>query len=77
MRNNDFTINLSKPQNITYHSNNIIDWKVTLAETGATFLKGTRLKKIEKHPMFKRITMLEGSSVSDEIAGKVIEFVQD
>ena len=34
-------------------------------------------KEIEKHQMFKRITMLEGSSISNEIAGKVIEFARD
>lgn len=31
-------------------------------------------EKIEKHPMFKRITMYEGSSVSDEIAAQVRAF---
>jgi len=34
-------------------------------------------KEIEKHPMFKRITMLEGSSISDDISNKVIEFARD
>lgn len=32
--------------------------------------------KIEKHPMFKRITMLEGSSVDDKVAEKVYEFAK-
>ena len=31
-------------------------------------------KEIEKHPMFKRITMFEGSSISDEMAMKVSNF---
>lgn len=31
-------------------------------------------EKIEKHPMFKRITMFEGSSVSDEIVARVRAF---
>ena len=30
-------------------------------------------REIEKHPMFKRISMIEGSSVSDEIVGQVKE----
>lgn len=30
--------------------------------------------EIEKHPMFKRITMLEGSSITDEMANKVKTF---
>ena len=32
---------------------------------------------IEEHPMFKRITMFEGSSVSDEIAEKVRDFAKE
>lgn len=32
---------------------------------------------IEHHPMFKRISMLEGSSISDEIIGKVKEKAKD
>lgn len=32
--------------------------------------------EIEKHPMFKRITMFEGSSISDKIIAKVKEFAQ-
>jgi cephalosporin hydroxylase len=33
--------------------------------------------EIEKHPMFKRITMLEGSSIDDDIAKKVCDFAKD
>jgi cephalosporin hydroxylase len=33
--------------------------------------------EIEKHPMFKRITMLEGSSIDPEIAKKVYAFAKD
>lgn len=32
---------------------------------------------IEAHPMFKRITMLEGSSISDEMASRVRDFAKD
>jgi len=31
-------------------------------------------REIEQHPMYKRITMIEGSSVDEEIVGKVKEF---
>lgn len=34
-------------------------------------------KEIEKHPMFKRITMIEGSSISKEIIDKVAVFASD
>ena len=33
--------------------------------------------EIEKHPMFRRITMFEGSSVSEEVADKVRDFAKD
>lgn len=32
--------------------------------------------EIEKHPMFKRITMLAGSSIDDEVAGKIHAFAK-
>lgn len=31
--------------------------------------------ELERHPMYRRITMLEGDSVSEEIVGKVADFV--
>jgi len=33
--------------------------------------------EIEKHPMFKRITMLEGSSIHDNIVKKVYDFAKN
>ena len=33
--------------------------------------------EIEKHPMFKRITMIEGSSIDKEIVKQVYNFAQD
>lgn len=33
--------------------------------------------EIEKHPMFKRITMIQGSSIDDEIAERVYQFARD
>ncbi len=35
------------------------------------------LVEIEKHPMFKRITMIEGSSIDEEIAKQVHDFTKD
>lgn len=32
--------------------------------------------EIEKHPMYKRIAMIEGSSIDDKIAGKVYDFAK-
>lgn len=35
------------------------------------------LVEIEKHPMFKRITMIEGSSIDDDIVRQAFEFAKD
>lgn len=34
-------------------------------------------KEIENHPMYKRITMIEGSSISDEVVAKVYSFAKN
>lgn len=47
--NNDFTIELGQQKTINVHSSNNEKWKVTLADTGGSTLKGARLKKIEKY----------------------------
>ncbi len=48
--NNDFTIELGNPKNIEIYSNHKEkNWRVTLADTGVTTLKGARIKKIEKY----------------------------
>ncbi|MEW6096206.1 MAG: glucose-1-phosphate cytidylyltransferase [bacterium] len=48
--NNDFTIELGNSKNIEIYSNHKEKgWRVTVADTGATALKGARIKKIEKY----------------------------
>jgi glucose-1-phosphate cytidylyltransferase len=48
--NSDFTIEFGECKNIQIYNNHCeIGWKVTLADTGETTLKGARLKKIEKY----------------------------
>ena len=48
--NNDFTVELGNSKNIEIYSNhNEKRWRITLADTGITTLKGARIKKIEKY----------------------------
>ena len=48
--NSDFTIEFGECKNIEIYNNHCeIDWRVTLADTGETTLKGARLKKVEKY----------------------------
>lgn len=49
LMNNDVTIELGKPENISIHQgHDEAGWKITLADTGEKAMKGARLKKIEK-----------------------------
>lgn len=49
-RNNDFTIKLGARHEIEFHNAHLeSDWKVTVADTGATTLTGGRIKAIEKY----------------------------
>ena len=48
--NNDFTIELGKSKHIDIHSAHCEKgWRVTLADTGESSLKGARIKKVEKY----------------------------
>lgn len=48
--NNDFTIELGDSKNIEIHNNHTeTGWRITLADTGDTALKGARLKRVEKY----------------------------
>ncbi len=40
-------------------------------------IRAHNFEAIEKHPMFKRITMIEGSSVDEKIAQQVYDFAKD
>ena len=46
--NSDITIETATG-NITYHSGDLDDWKITLVDTGVNTLKGARIKRIEKY----------------------------
>jgi glucose-1-phosphate cytidylyltransferase len=49
MINNDFTIKLGNDKEVKFHNNNDeYDWKLSLIDTGANSLTGSRVKKIEK-----------------------------
>lgn len=48
--NRDFTVTLGDHSSIEYHgSHDEFDWKVTVADTGATTMTGGRIKKIRKY----------------------------
>ena len=74
MLNNDFTINLSHPQDIKIHESKYSDWSVTLADTGEKTLKGGRLKKIEKYIDDEFFLATYGDSIGNIDIPSLVEF---
>jgi glucose-1-phosphate cytidylyltransferase len=72
--NKDFTVHLSKHEEITYHSNHDEDWTVTLADTGDKTPKGTRIKMVEKYIDGDEFMITYGDGVCDVDAAKLLEF---
>ncbi len=71
----DFTIELYNGKNVTLHnSHEEKNWRITLADTGETTLKGARLKKIEKYIDDDVFLMTYGDGVCDVDLGKLLEF---
>lgn len=75
MMNNDFTIKLGNPKNVTFlQSDSENDWTVTLINTGEKTLKGARLKKIEKYIDTDNFMVTYGDGLSNVDLNKLIEF---
>ncbi|MFN4149739.1 MAG: sugar phosphate nucleotidyltransferase, partial [Candidatus Sericytochromatia bacterium] len=75
MMNNDFTIKLGNPKNVTFlQSDSENDWTVTLINTGEKTLKGARLKKIEKYIDTDNFMVTYGDGLSNVDLNKLIDF---
>lgn len=73
--NNDFTVELGSRKNVEIHSNHDeSDWRVTLADTGDSALKGARLKRIEKYIQGEEFFLTYGDGVADVNIGALLEF---
>lgn len=72
---NDFTITLNDKREVVFHnSNNEVDWKVTVVDTGLHTLKGGRIKKIEKYIDTDVFMLTYGDGVSDVNIKTVLDF---
>jgi len=66
LMNNDVTIELGKPEEISIHSSHDEKgWKITLADTGEKALKGSRLKKVEKYIESDAFMTTYGDGIAD------------
>lgn len=64
--NNDMTIELGRPGNSVVHENHKeVGWRITLADTGQSTLKGARLKKLERYIDGDEFMMTYGDGVGN------------
>ena len=73
IRNTDFTVDL-KNGDITAHPTEIVDWRVTLCDTGQETLKGGRLKRVARYIDTDRFMVTYGDGVADIDLDKLVEF---
>jgi glucose-1-phosphate cytidylyltransferase len=73
--NSDFTVELGNGKKVKVHNcHNEKDWRVTLADTGESALKGARLKKIQKYVKGDRFLMTYGDGISNVNIEELVEF---
>jgi glucose-1-phosphate cytidylyltransferase len=73
--NNDFTVELGSYKHIEIHNNHKEKgWRVTLADTGETALKGSRIKKIEKYVTGDLFMLTYGDGVADINLNELLAF---
>lgn len=72
--NKDFTKNFSTGELTLYESRDIIDWNVSVIDTGLNSLKGARIKKVEKY-LDDTVNMVTyGDGLSDINISKLLDF---
>lgn len=75
--NSDFTIDFSKSNAITRHSESTIDWRITLVDTGAKTLKGGRIKRLEPYlGESERFFMTYGDGVANVDINALVQYHQ-
>jgi len=71
--NSDFTVDLSSGE-ITSHQKNVIDWKVTLVNTGLATMTGGRVKRMSKHLQSETFLLTYGDGVADININELLKF---
>jgi glucose-1-phosphate cytidylyltransferase len=75
-RNNDFTITLGRSREITFHDQHLeSDWRVTVADTGATAQTGARVAAIRRYVAdSERFIVTYGDGLADVDISRLVEF---
>ncbi len=71
--NSDFTIDL-KTGKLTTHQKNVVDWKVTLVDTGLNSMTGGRVKRMQKFIGNETFLLTYGDGVSDIDIDALVDF---
>lgn len=73
--NNDFTITLGNHKDIVVHGNtDESGWKVTLVETGAKAMTGSRIKQCERYINEDNFMVTYGDGLADIDISKLVEY---
>ncbi len=70
----DFTVSLSEPGKITYHSAHQRNWNVTCVNTGATAMTGARLHRVAQHLDGSDFMLTYGDGVSNVDVPALLDF---
>jgi glucose-1-phosphate cytidylyltransferase len=74
-RNNDFTINLGRSHEITFHDQHQeSDWRVTVADTGLETQTGGRVKRVERYIDGDRFIVTYGDGLADVDIHELLAF---
>jgi glucose-1-phosphate cytidylyltransferase len=73
--NNDFTVTLGRPGEITFHDAHLeSDWTVTVADTGPTTLTAGRVERIERYVRDERFLVTYGDGLADIDVTALLDF---
>ncbi|MBQ7584896.1 MAG: glucose-1-phosphate cytidylyltransferase [Desulfovibrionaceae bacterium] len=74
LQHTDFTVDLASGEH-TFYPSTIVDWKITLADTGVETLKGARIKQVAKYlEGEERFMVTYGDGVADIDLDKLLAF---
>jgi glucose-1-phosphate cytidylyltransferase len=73
--NNDFTVSLGRPDEITFHDAHLeSDWTVTVADTGPTTMTAGRVERIERYVRGERFLVTYGDGLADIDVPALLDF---
>lgn len=73
----DFTVDLSAPNRVEFHSDAQADWRVTCVDTGMDAMTGARIKRIERFIASDDFLLTYGDGLSDVDVNASVAFHRD